>query len=65
MPEFDEYLARVVICEQRVKEASTENEKQHWLTMADAWRETVKLQDMLMRQMDFISKVPTARPSGA
>ena len=36
-----------------------------WLVMADSWRETVKLQEMLTRQAEFIRKVPMPRASGA
>jgi hypothetical protein len=31
--------------------------------MADSWRETVKLKEMLRRQADFIRKVPMSRQS--
>jgi hypothetical protein len=59
---YNEYMARVAVCEQRAKDARTESEKQGWLVMADSWRETVKLQEMLTRQAEFIRKVPAARP---
>jgi hypothetical protein len=42
MREYNEYVARVAVCEQRAKDARTESEKQSWLVMADSWRETVK-----------------------
>jgi hypothetical protein len=45
MREYNEYMARVAICEQRAKDARTESEKQSWLVMADSWRETVRLQE--------------------
>jgi hypothetical protein len=32
--------------------------------MADSWRETVKLQEMLTRQAEFIRKVPMPRAAG-
>ncbi len=51
MRDYNEYVARVAVCEQRAKDARTENEKQSWLVMADSWRETVKLQEMLTRQL--------------
>ena len=50
MREYNEYVARVAVCEQRAKDARTESEKQSWLVMADSWRETVKLQEALTRQ---------------
>jgi hypothetical protein len=49
MREHNEYMARAAVCEQRAKEARTESEKESWLVMADSWRETVKLQEMLTR----------------
>jgi hypothetical protein len=65
MREHNEYVARVAACEQRAKNARTESEKQSWLAMADSWRETVKLQETLTRQAEFIREVPMARASGA
>jgi hypothetical protein len=65
MREYNEYVARVALCEQRAKDARTEGEKQSWLVMADSWRETVKLQETLKRQAEFIRKVPMPRTSGA
>jgi hypothetical protein len=65
MPEYTEYMARVAVCEQRAKDARTESEKQSWLVMADSWRETVKLQEMLTRHAEFIRKVPMPHASGA
>jgi hypothetical protein len=65
MPENNEYVTRVAVCEQRAKDARTEAEKQSWLVMADSWRETVKLQEILARQTEFIRKVPMPRASGA
>jgi hypothetical protein len=65
MPEYNDYMARVAVCEQRAKDARNESEKQSWLVMADSWRETVKLQEMLTRQAEFIRKVPMPRASGA
>jgi hypothetical protein len=65
MREYNDYMARVAQCEQRAKDARTESEKQGWLVMADSWRETVKLQEMLKRQAEFIRKVPMPRASGA
>ena len=53
MRDHNEYMARVALCEQRAKGARTENEKQSWLVMADSWRETVKLQEILTRQAEF------------
>ena len=61
MRDHNEYMARVALCEQRAKDARTENEKQSWLVMADSWRETVKLQEILTRQAEFIRKVPIQR----
>ena len=65
MREYHEYLARAAVCEQRAKDARTEGEKQSWLVMADSWRETVKLQEMLTRHAEFMRKVPMLRASGA
>ena len=64
MREYNEYMARVAICEQRAKDGRTESEKQSWLVMADSWRETAKLQQTLTRQAEFIRKVPMPRASG-
>jgi hypothetical protein len=63
MREYNEYVARVAVCEQRAKDARTESEKQSWLVMADSWRETVKLQETLTRQMGFVRKAPMPRAS--
>jgi len=65
MRDYNENMARVAECEQRAKNARTESEKQSWLVMADSWRETVKLQEILTRQAKFIRKVPIQRASGA
>jgi hypothetical protein len=54
MGEYNEYVARVAECEQRSKTARNEGEKLSWLTMADSWRETAKLQEILQRQTEFI-----------
>ena len=54
MSEYNEYLARVAVCEQRAKDGRTESEKQSWLVMAESWRETAKLHETLQRQADFI-----------
>ena len=64
MREHNEYVARVAVCEQRAKDARTESEKQNWRVMADSWRETVKLQEMLTRHAEFIRKVPMPRVAG-
>jgi hypothetical protein len=58
MREYNEYAARVAECEQRAKDARNEAEKQSWLAMADSWRETAKLQDILKRQSEFLRKTP-------
>jgi hypothetical protein len=55
--EYNEYVARAAVCEQRAKDARTESEKQSWLVMAESRRETVKLQEMLTRHAEFIRKV--------
>ena len=64
MREYNEYVARVAVCEQRAKDARTEREKQSWRVMADSWRETVRLQEMLTRQAEFIRKIPMRRAAG-
>ena len=58
MREYKEYTARVAECEQRAKDASSAAEKQSWLLMAESWRETAKLQDVLKRQAEFIRRTP-------
>jgi hypothetical protein len=58
MSEYNEYVARVAVCEQRAKDARTESEKQGWLVMAESWRETAKLQETLRRQAEFIRQNP-------
>jgi hypothetical protein len=65
MREYDGYSARVAECEQRAKDARNETERQSWLVMADSWRETVKLQQVLNRQAEFIRRAPTPRACGA
>ena len=59
----NEYVARVAVCEQRAKDARTESEKQSWLVMADSWRETVKLQEILTRHAESIRNVQMPRAS--
>jgi hypothetical protein len=63
MTKYNEYLARVAVCEQRAKDARTESEKQSWLVMAESWRETAKLQETLNRQAEFVRKTPVPLPS--
>ena len=58
MREYNAYVARVAVCEQRAEDARTESEKQSWLVIADSWRETAKLQDILKRQAEFLRKTP-------
>jgi hypothetical protein len=65
MREYNEYVARAAVCEQRAKEARTESEKESWLVMADSRRETVKLQEILTRHAEFIRKAPMPRAPGA
>jgi hypothetical protein len=62
MHEYNEYVARVAECEQRAKDVRNEGEKQSWLAMADSWRETAKLHEILKRQAEFIRQtaVPPA-----
>ena len=64
MREYNEYLVRVAECEQRSKTARNEGEKQSWLAMADSWRETAKLQEILQRQAQFIEE-PVAPSHGS
>jgi hypothetical protein len=61
MHEYNEYLARVAECEQRAKDARNEGEKQSWLAMADSWRETAKLHEILKRQAEFIRQTAVPR----
>jgi hypothetical protein len=63
MHEYNEYAARVAECEQRAKDARNETERQSWLVMADSWRETAKLQEVLKRQGEFIRTTPPPRAS--
>jgi hypothetical protein len=58
MTEYNEYMARVAMCEQRAKDARNEPERQSWLVMADSWRETAKLKEALTRQAEFIRNAP-------
>ena len=58
--ECNEYVARVAVCEKRAKDALTESEKQGWLVMADSWRETVKLQEMLA-PLSFVGLIAWCR----
>jgi hypothetical protein len=65
MREYSDYVvARVAECEQRAKVARNEAEKQSWLVMADGWRETAKLQEILKRQAELIRNTPM-RPNSA
>jgi len=43
MNEFDIFQARASECEQRAKDAQTEDEKQSWLALAESWLVTAKL----------------------
>ena len=54
MSDFDECVAHVAECEQKAKAARNESDRQSWLTMADSWRQTAKLRQILQRQADFI-----------
>ena len=59
MREYNLYKARVAECEERAKTALNEAEKQSWLAMADNWRETAELQEMLSessRSGQFVAK---------
>jgi hypothetical protein len=40
---FDIYQARAAECQQRAKNAQTEDEKQSWLALADSWLTTAQL----------------------
>jgi hypothetical protein len=63
MHEYNEYVARVAECEQMAKHARNEGEKQSWLAMADSWRETAKLNEILKRQAEFIQQAAVPRAS--
>ena len=64
MREYNEYVARAAVCEQRAKDARTESEKQSWLVMADSWRETVKLQEMLTVTRSLSARSQCRVPQG-
>jgi hypothetical protein len=64
MREYSNYAARVAECEKRAKFAYNEAEKQSWLVMADGWRETAKLEEILKRQAELMRNTPT-RPTSA
>jgi len=59
----NEYVHRAAVCERRAKDAGTESEKLSWLLMADSWRETVKLQEILTRHAESIRNVQMPRAS--
>jgi hypothetical protein len=40
---FDIYQARAAECEQRAKDAQSEDEKQSWLALAESWIVTAEL----------------------
>lgn len=61
MHEYNEYVARVAECEQRARDVRNEGEKQSWLAMADSWRETAKLHEILKRQAEFIRQTAVPR----
>jgi hypothetical protein len=50
---FDIFQARAAECQQRAKDAQTENEKQSWLALADSWLVTAEL-----RQTESVSTQP-------
>jgi hypothetical protein len=54
---YKEYLARVAECERRAKSARNEDDKHSWLAMADSWRQTAELRQILERQERDVHKV--------
>ena len=55
---LDVYAARAAECQQKAKDAQSEEQKQSWLAMADSWQQTAELKRALERQKVFIENVP-------
>ncbi len=56
MREYRDYMARASKCEQKAKAARPEDEKQSWLAMADSWRATAELHQMLKPELPLAEK---------
>jgi len=54
---FDEYASRIAECEQKAKSARNEDGRHSWIAMADSWRQTAKLRQILERQERDVHKV--------
>lgn len=47
---FDVYASRIAKCEQKAKSARNKDDRYSWLAMAESWRQTAELQQLLERQ---------------
>jgi hypothetical protein len=47
---FDEYASRIADYEGKAKSAGNEDDRHSWLAMADSWRHTAQLRQLLERQ---------------
>ena len=52
---FDECASRIAKCEQKAKSARNQDERNSWLAMADSWRQTAELRQLLERQERAVS----------
>jgi hypothetical protein len=46
----DEYASCIAECEQKAKSARNDDDGHSWLAMADSWRQTAELRQLLERQ---------------
>jgi hypothetical protein len=56
MREYRDYMARAAKCEQKAKGAQNPDERQSWLAMADSWRQTAELHQMLRPELPLTKK---------
>lgn len=56
---FEDYASRIAECEQKANSARNEDARQSWRAMADSWRHTAKLRQLLERQERHVHKVVT------
>jgi len=61
---FDVYASRIAKCEQKAKSAHNEDDRYSWLAMADSWRQTAELQQLLERQKRDVPNVSKAAAHG-
>jgi len=57
---FDIFQARAAECQQRAKNAQTEDEKHSWLALADSWLVTAQLRQTEATAWEPIKRGPSA-----